>query len=152
MSAKTTYRCVLAAAALVLAMPMVASANGVTPALTIANNEPTGISLSSQTAGVCGNWIGAGVVEPPPNVPGSSTSGPFKLSVSGTCAVLNHASMTYIHTGSIVTSCTYTITGNGSFTYGASGATGCSFAIDVGTGAVTFIFPDLTAGKRPTRR
>jgi hypothetical protein len=54
--------------------------------------------------------------------------------------------------GSVLTSCTFTITGNGSFTYGASGASGCSYAIAVGPGTVTFIFPDTAAGKRPTRR
>ena len=138
-------RCFSAVGALVLAtaIPIAALADTTTPNLRIANNESGSISLSSQSPGNCGTWIGSAVIEPPPVVGASSTSAAFKLSVSGSCATVNSASMTYVFSnGEVLTYCTYGIVGNSTFTYSATGAPGCSYAIDTLNHNVDFIFPN----------
>jgi len=107
--------------------------------LEVHNGAAGVIALTAQTPG-CGSWTGVSP-SPPASVGAGNTSAAFFLVVPIGCASFNHASLTYTLTsGAFPTTCTYTIDGNTTFTYGASGSPGCAVGFP-GTGQVIFLFP-----------
>jgi hypothetical protein len=145
--AKTLYFRALVIGAFV-ALPLASMAASTGP-LQVQNNEPGTITLTSQSPGVCGTWVSpTGLGAPPASVAGSSTSGQFQLVVSPSCGIgINVASATYLFTqGDLVSSCTYTITGNSPFSFKASGVAGCKILFTP-DGGILFVFPD-TVGLR----
>jgi hypothetical protein len=131
--ARTTLAIVL------LGLPTMAFAATSAP-LEVHNNAAGPIVLTAQTPGSCGSWTGVAPF-PPSTVASGATSATFFLVVPIACASFNHASLTYtLPSGAFPTTCTYTIDGNATFTYGASGSPGCAVGFP-GTGQVIFIFP-----------
>lgn len=144
LATKQLYVCAVATAAF-LSLP-VASIAASTGPLHVQNNEPGAITLSAQTPGACGTWVGTVSPAPPQSVAGSSTSPAFSLSVTGpSCPTINRASLTYTYSnGELVSQCTYTITGDSTFTFAASGVAGCN-VIYPPNGGVYFVFPNTAS-------
>lgn len=132
---------------LLIATQFLASA-GETGKLRIRNDNSSSITLNSSNAGFCGTFISSTTGgAPPATVAANSFSTGFKLLTSGCSGGINVATFQYIGTnGEIVAQCTYQITGNDTFTYSASGATGCTVVFDP-QGFTDFVFPNLGGAK-----
>jgi hypothetical protein len=135
----------LLASSLLVATQFLASA-GETNKLRIRNDNSSAITLNSQSPGFCGTWIGGTVSgAPPATVAANSYSPVFHLVTSGCSGGINVATMQYVGSnGELVYQCTYTITGNDTFTYSAS--SGCSVVFDP-QGNTDFVFPNLGGAK-----
>jgi hypothetical protein len=114
--------------------------------LRIENENSSAITLNSSSAGFCGTFVGNTTSSAPPaTVAANSFSPSFKLVTSGCSGGINVATFQYIGSnGELVAQCTFTITGNDTFTYSAS--SGCSVVFDP-QGFTDFVFPNIGSAK-----
>jgi hypothetical protein len=119
---------------------------GQTGPLRIENENSSSITLNASNAGFCGTFVGTTTGgAPPASVAANSFSAKFRLVTSGCSGGINVATFQYVGSnGELVYQCTYTITGNDSFTYSAS--SGCSVVFDP-LGNTDFVFPNLGGAK-----
>jgi hypothetical protein len=143
----------LAACAVFVALAVVPAMAGSANKLRIENENGSAITLNASNAGFCGMFIGTTTSgAPPATVAANSFSTSFSLVTSGCSDGINVATFQYIGSnGELVGQCTYTITGNDTFTFSASPSPPCKVVFDP-AGFTDFVFPNLgDAGKRPLK-
>lgn len=107
--------------------------------VTIRNNFGVAIAL----VGVSASCLTG---SPPSSVPGTSTSSPFSVSYTGSCAGdTGHFNMTYDPDAALADACTFKVDyaiPTGAFTYAVSnnGNTNCSYALGGAPETVQFIY------------
>jgi hypothetical protein len=143
----------LAACAVFVALAIVPATAGSANKLRIENENSSSITLNTSSPGFCGTFVSASTGGAPPStVAANSFSTSFSLVTSGCSGGINVATFQYIGSnGELVAQCTYSITGNDTFTFSASPAPPCKVVFDP-AGFTDFVFPSVgSAGKRPTK-